>query len=290
MPSDHALAVLRAMAESRKGIGDFRLLVGTYPGHGRLGIVVVRKGDRWRVDSYSHDGDGDVATEPPGDRVWAEWFEERLKRGEPTPLYVCDGKSVWENSDPRPGGEPVWKASRHIGPQDLMSGEGLGGLSGAPDVKIASLLFPDLSPRPGWGFEFDPKPADAPGCVLLKRSARLATAEPLVGHEWYYVDPAKGHVVVRAALFNLPPDAAGDPGASRTRQTIRMEDFLRTSRGFWYPAVIHDSRPAALAVDAGQDRGAIRREETTVRYHFDLAADLPESLFTIDAARAPENP
>ena len=70
--------------------------------------------------------------------------------------------------------------------QDLLSGEGnLGHINLAPYAKIASLIYPDLTPRFGWGFEFDPHPADAPGCVLIKRSAHLAKAEPTLEHDWY---------------------------------------------------------------------------------------------------------
>ena len=108
----------------------------------------------------------------------------------------------------------------------------------------------------------------------------------MVGHEWYYVDPAKSHAVVRAELFNLPPDAPSDPEATRTRQTIRMDDFQQTKQGFWYPTVIHKTTPSAVATNPRQDQGAIGQQKTTIRYHFDFAADLPDSLFTVDEARA----
>jgi hypothetical protein len=263
MPSNDALAVLRGIAKSRAVIGDFRLLVGTYPGNFHFGSVVWRKGDRWRVDSYSPRGNVDPAVEPPTDQNWAQSFEERLQRSEPLPVYVCDGKTVWENSNPLPGAKPQWQASPHVAPQDLMSGEGLGSLPRAPDVKIASRLFPELAPKFGWGFEFDPNPSDASGCVLIKRS--LHNTFGTIGHEWYYVDPAKGDVVIRVELFNLPLRTL--PEASRSQQTIRMEDFQKTKQGFWYPTVV---------------RNTMDHRTTTIRYHFDFAADLPDSLFTVE--------
>jgi hypothetical protein len=296
MPSNDALKVLRAMVSSREEIGDFRLLVGEYSGYGDLGAVVWRKGDLWRVDSYSNHGNVTPAVEPPEGQDWAKWFEARLKGHEPIPIYVCDGRTVWVNSDPLPGARPRWKVSPHIGPQDLMSGEGLGSLPGCLNVKIASLLFPDLSPKRGWDFEFDPQPSDAPGCVLLKRSARLATEKPLVGHEWYYVDPAKHHAVVRAELFNLPPESPSDPIATRQRQTIRMDNFQQTKQGFWYPAVIYNTMADDDEIQPRKDHGgrpvpvgAILQVKQTIRYHFDFAADLPDSLFTVDDTRAPQN-
>ena len=173
-------------------------------------------------------------------------------------------------------------------------------------------------------FDFDSECADAPGCVLLKRSARLATAEPLIGHEWYYVDPAKGHAVVRAELFNLPPDTPADPATSRLRQTIHMEDFKQSPHGCWYCTVVHNTNPVMpstaprppapigvepVAEPAGnnptpskpdyidgpnayptpnhQGNGAIQHVKTTVRYYFDFDADLPDSLFTVDDVQVP---
>src|SRR5450631_2782008 len=105
----------------------------------------------------------------------------------------------------------------------------------APGAKIASLLCPDLSPKPGWGFEFDAKPADAPGCVLIKRSAGASFPKGAIGHEWYYLNPAKGYSVVRAELFSLPPEEKAEPVATRG-QNLRMEDFRQSPQGFWYPA------------------------------------------------------
>jgi hypothetical protein len=294
MPSNDALEVLRAMVSSREEIGDFRLLVGEYSIYGDRGAVVWRKGDRWRVDSYSNDGNVTPVVEPPNDRDWAEWFEARLKGYEPIPVFVCDGKTVWENSSSLPGARPRWKVSAVIAPQDLMSGDGLGSLPLSPRVKIASLLFPDLWPKAGWGFEFDPQPADAPGCVLIKRSEPRATERPLVGHEWYYIDPAKHHAVVRVESFSLPPESPRDPNAARTRATIRMDNFQQTKQGFWYPAVIYMTMPVYNLMPGGdkinlrQDPGVIQQMKTTIRYHFEFVTDLPDSLFTIGDARAPQ--
>jgi hypothetical protein len=116
---------------------------------------------------------------------------------------------------------------------------------------------------------------------LIKRSARLATDEPTVGHEWYYLDPNKGYAVVRAELFNLPADAQADPKAAAERQTILLEDFQRSPQGFWYPNVIHDiawRRPAP-----NQKPGPEVRDRTsTMHYLFDLGAALPDRLFVMD--------
>lgn len=287
MPSDDALAVLHAITQSRESIGDFRLLVA-HPNPTQPGSVVWRKGDCWRVEIYLDHNYAVREAEPLDNQNWVERLEQRLTQCESIPTYVCDGTTVWENANLLPAGvKPQWQVSAHTAPQDLMSGEGFGSLPRAPNVQLASLLFPDLWPKPGWGFEFDPQPADAAGCVLLKRSAQ--TTGGAIGHEWYYVDPAKGHAVVRAELFNLPSDKrsnAKDPNESRTRTTIRMLNFHQAKHGFWYPTVVHQSTPSIDPEMHEDDKHASQHHEMTIRYRFDFAAEQPDSLFTIDDAPA----
>ena len=283
MPADNVLRVLDAMAASRASIGNFRLIVGQsnfFPSS-----VVYRKGNRWRVDSWrSKRGEQlDLMPDAPEERNWGEWFAEQIRLSYLSQVFVCDGKTVWQNSSFQPGAEPRWKPSREAAPLDLMSGEGLGMLSMAPGAKIASLLFPDLSPKPGWGFEFDAKPADAPGCVLIKRSTGVTFPKGAIGHEWYYLDQEKGYALVRAELFSLPPEAKAVPDATRG-QNLRMVDFRQSSQGFWYPAIVHNTMHF-LARDNQQGQGATQQIKTVARYYFDFNADLPDSLFTIDEAQ-----
>jgi hypothetical protein len=134
-------------------------------------------------------------------------------------------------------------------------------------ARFASLLFPDLSPVPGWDFELDPRPSAIPGCVVIKRSAGIAANEPQVGHEWYYLDPGKGYAVVRIELFNLP--AKVDPSSAQDRQTTHLEDFKKSPQGFWYAGMIQD--PA---------------RRSTTHYHFDFGAALPDWLFAVDASKS----
>jgi hypothetical protein len=283
MPPDNVQRVIDAMAASRARIGNFRLIVGQSASYSSS--VVYRKGNRWRIDSWRPQVAIDSMPEASKEQDWGQWFEEQLQLSKSMPFYVCDGKSVWENRSFQPGEEPRWKLSQHTAPQDLMSGEGLGSLPSGPNVKIASLLFPDLSPKRGWGFEFDLEPADAPGFVLLKRSAQTTRPDGALGHEWFFVDPAKGYAVVRAELFTLPPDTPSEPAASQVRQTISMEDFHESPQGFWYPTVVHNTSHFAANNSRGQ--GAIQPLKTMVRYHFDFDADLPDSLFTIDDRQLP---
>ena len=87
-----------------------------------------------------------------------------------------------------------------------------------------------------------------------------------MGHEWYYIDPAKGHAVVRVDLFSLPANTPMDPKGTQ-RQSIRMEDFHESPQGFWYPRVIRNTA-----------------NDETVFCHFDFGIELPDWLFASDAA------
>lgn len=282
MPSDQVQQVLNAMTASRAHIGDFRLMVAEEEGY-RV-FIVRRKGDRWRVDVCR----GSYPPKPADGGSASDWFAERLRRFETIPQYICDGKTVYKNPRPRPipsdGDSIQWERSRHA-PQDLLSTGGSfdSCLSAAPYVKLVTFIYPDLTPIRGWGFEFDPQPTDSPGCVLIKRSARTTRKEPWRAHEWFYVDPAKGHALVRAQLFGLPADAPADPKVAGG-QTIHMENFQQSPSGFWYPTVVRDTRSNVAEIN---DKGEITEKKTapqttTVHYYFDFDADLPDSLFTIE--------
>lgn len=167
-----------------------------------------------------------------------------------------------------------------------MSGAGLGNLSAAPFAKWPSLLYPDLTPLPGWEFEGDMHPADAPGCVLIKRSTRVTWPPGTMGHEWYYIDPAKGYAVVRAELFNLPPGAPALPETSQFRQTIAMDEFRQSPQGFWYPTAINAAMPFGPANNP-QPPGGSKQLRSAVRYHFDFETELPDALFEVDSGDPP---
>jgi hypothetical protein len=280
MPPDECMRALDGIAASRARIGDFRLLESTDDGIGSH--LISRKGNRWRVDSLLPRGSVDPLVSPAPGESPHDWIEERLKLYQQVPWYVCDGKAVYQNSQPD-GPTPVaWKLSRHVAPQDLLSGES----SSLPSVNFASKLFPDLLYRRGFDFEFNPRPAEMPGCLLFKVSARIATAQPQAGNEWYYVDPAKGYAVVRAELFNLPIGLPVKPESALFRQTIRMEDFRQSPQGFWYPTTVRQSIPVVFGPYPGdgsnREKPKITQTKSTVRYHFDFKAALPDSLFEIE--------
>jgi hypothetical protein len=249
------------------------------------------KGGRWRVDRYVPKRG--ALSQPPGDAKFDGWIEEQLPKCDHRPMYVCDGTAIYEHEHDHGGVAPGlnreagnWHVSSRFAPGDLFSATG--SVSVVPGVNFVAKVFPDRFGVAGWNYSFDPHPADAPGCVLWKLSARLATAEPLMGHEWYYIDPRKGDAVVRTELFSLPPDSKASPDSTTLRSTVVMDGFRQSPRGFWYPLVIRQTDSAADPNARPAAHEAPTRMTRTVRYHFDFEATLPDSLFKLDAAENPE--
>jgi hypothetical protein len=140
-------------------------------------------------------------------------------------------------------------------------------------------VYHDLSPITGWDFKFDPRPADAPGCVSIKTAVRFTAKEPMVGHAWYYIDPAKGYAIVRTERFDIPPNVPADPKTAAGSDSFRMEDFHQSPHGFWYPGkVVYVNR-------SGHGRNPT---SATVYYHFDFDVPLPDWLFVVDGASKPK--
>ncbi len=283
MPSDEAQRLFDAMAASRAMIGDFRLMVAEDE-EDRV-FIVNRKGDRWRVDVCR----GLVPREPADDQAISDWFAELQKRSNPIPLYICDGKTVYRNPSYGRSTERnvQWRKDvRYLAPQDLMSvgwvSSASAGLSFAPHIKLWGLVYPDLTPDSGTPFELEHRPSDAPGCVLVKRSCRSTGGTDW--HEWCYVDPAKGYAVVRAEAFELPADTSANLEAGYEPMSFRMEGFQQSPKGLWYPTVIRYTRGVVDEKDEVPANKSTPRT-TTVYYHMDLDADLPDSLFTVDEAR-----
>ena len=268
--------VLTEMAISRQRLGNFRMLVAAQP-MSLPYYFVWRKGDRWRVDTGLPQGAEGPATGPAPDQPWDAWWQEQLERCHACPWYRCDGQAVYENADSAGflnGGPLTWKRAQTIGPQALMSANRGGGLP--PWIRIVQMLFPDLTPQPWFRFEFDPHPADADGCVLVKISAESTNPKRPRANEWYWIDPSKGYAVARAELFSLAPGVPAEPSNSDLRQTLRMEEFQQSPEGFWYPAVIRESAPIG---PHGDGPAPAERTQREIRYYIDFAPELDDSLF-----------
>jgi hypothetical protein len=303
MPPEDYMKVIHAMAASRERIGDFRLIVAVEGSWGPSQIV-WRKGDKWRIDMCKSEQSLPPhlwGAKPPDGLGWGEPIAEQLKLSWISPNYICDGRMVYQNTqegdiarfnDPKAKGPPkvTWQAApQDITPQALLSGGGDVPLPRAMFAKIASLVYPDLTPKEGWGFEFVPHLPNAPGCVLIKQSALGSLG--MRNHWWYYIDPAKGCAVERIECFSLPPDKAADPSAAVNRFTHRMEDFQQSPQGFWYPKLIHyeNSSNYTLDKDRNPKMGSeVIHTESTVHYHFDCDVALPDSLFIIDHPSEPK--
>jgi hypothetical protein len=302
MPPKDAARVLEAIAAGRARIGDFRLVVAELRERPRDnspgGFIVWRKGDRWRIDMCDRENQaGDRTAKPPDGQGWGDPFLEKLKLSWAGPLYLCDGQTVyrnanlpWQRSGKKDANPVAWKREEQIAPRDLLSGEGRARVGLASNVKIASLVYPDLSSVKD--FEFDPRPPAMPGCVLIKWSA-LGNVKPMMTYpQWYYLDPTKGYAVVRVEQFEIPPGAPADPLTARWRETTRLEDFQQSPQsqqlpqGFWYPRTVLRSE---VDLEPRFQKGApeVRHSSFTVHYHIDFNVALPDSLFAMDEASKP---
>lgn len=286
MPPEEALRVLEGMSASRGRIGNFQMAVFQSDAgplrvaHGPL--VVWRKGEKWRVDRCAlqpgASGNAQRLLGPGAGQTWDEWLAESLRST--VPQFVCDGKTVHRNSAPPDAREAIWQPA-NVAPQDLLSGDRSGTFS--TTVDFMRKVYPDLTPPPGFAFEFDPRPAGEEGLVQIRISAELAGGRG-TAHEWYYIDPARGFAVVRSEMFTLESDQK--PAAlPDERQTIRMEGFQESPAGFWYPTVVHETH-LRQAIDAEGKQRLARSGDTTLEYRFDFDAELPDSLF--DAFDDPE--
>ena len=222
--------VLDGMAASRDKFGNFHAIVATESNRYALPTYLVwRKQDRWRIDTtspaeiarcapFAARGPGLERLVEKAAGASTDLSLVRLRRAQP---------SIAMPAIPIPNRSPGSPAES-IAPPALMSGDRSSGL---PDwVRVPHLVYPDLTPQPGWGFEFEPAAADAPGCALLKISANLATTEPMKAHEWYWIDPAKGFAVVRCERFNLPADVPPGPDQFAMGQSLR-HGTIPASRG-----------------------------------------------------------
>ena len=275
IPTDGSLPVIEAIAASRARIPDFRMSMSTIRkvgiGPWYHGYLVSRKGNCWRIDKCQEQAaDESIATAINGP-TWNVWFEERLKMDPPKPLYICDGKTVWENTRPNDRKGPRWKVSSDPAPQDLLSGsnEGLSGFENY--ASFAFYVYPDLFPRSNSTIVLAPNTGDNSGLILLN-NVGLTPAPVVLGT--VLVDPAKGHAVVRREWFG------GRPG--KPTQTITMENFQQSPQGFWYPTLLRDTPLFSQGGTLFGPPPPTEKGEATVRYHFDFEAELPDSLFTPD--------
>jgi hypothetical protein len=283
-PSTEGARALDGMAASRARIGDFRLDVATFPDSSLY--RVWRRGSPWRVDQFLQRQNNGPLPEPTKEMAFGDWFDRQLANCDPYPKFLCDGGTVYEQTLSWVGGRATdsgWHVSSRVAPGDLLAATGTGAFPRYLD--LLGKVYPDRFGTAGVQYEFDPHPADASGCVLWKLAARLATAKPLIGHEWYYLSPAKGYAVVRAELFDTPPDATPDPKSTPFRSTVVMEDFHQSPSGFWFPTIIRETDSSADPNARAKPKEKPITMTRVLRYHFDFNAALPDSLFEIDQSQ-----
>jgi hypothetical protein len=259
IPDPKTQKLLETLRQNRNKIDDFRMVVALSAD--RRALVVWKKGKKWRVDSCYWDKSALLPDLEHGD-----WFAGNLPGVHKAPLYVSDGNVVWHNRNDRPGQKISWQQSEHVGPQDLMSGEGMGTLSAAPYTKLASLLYPSIEPRKGWRLSVDHDPKGHTGKILIKMSTELAGGKSF-GHNWYYLNPANGHAVERIDLMTSKDGKVDELKDATNWQTITMQDFFKSKNGVWLcRKVIYPD---------------FRTKVATAKYHFDFSTKLDDKLFKL---------
>ncbi len=162
---------------SRTRIGDFQMLVSTTPAV--VGQAIWRRGNCWRVDLcyLMNSGEPWPSTPREDSDNRSQWFEEQLGRTERVPLYNCDGQRFGK-TNPRfavlrqSGSDPTT-----LPPQILCRARAWATwLAQATSSFLVAISR--FSRKAGWEFTFDETPEDNLGLVVIKRSARLATATP----------------------------------------------------------------------------------------------------------------
>lgn len=277
VPSDSAVGVLEAMAQARSAIGDFGVVTlrSEFRDQFRQYHVAARSGKAWRLDQcYSS---GALFTGAESTDSWYEQFVAALEDGglRIIPFKYCDGNSVfvWRAADGQPVSEGAWQPAESEGVNDFP-----GRFPGMPWDPVAA-MYPEIIPQsPHWGFEFIPNPPEMPGCVLFKRSAELASLVPQMAHEWYYVDPARGHTVVRTELISLPLGAPADYETAKARSSIILKDFAQTLEGIWYPTLVSETQ---TNVNANDPSSQPRPFTTEYRVHLDTSVFLWELLLKV---------
>ncbi len=264
IPDKRTQLLLKELKQNRNRIEDFRMVVRRSPE--RLAMVVFKKGRKWRVD-YCSWNSTTLIPELSNDG----WYDGKLPGVHSAPLYVSDGTEVWQNTNFRVGQKTNWKKSEYVGPRNLLNGEDLGNMTLAPYTKLISALYPKIEPRKGWKLSVDYKPKGHKGKVLIKTSVELAGGKSF-GHNWYYLNPAKGHAVDRIELFTTTDGNAEDKNSIIDWQVITMDDFFQSKKGVW------------LCRKATFPHYPI--DKATATYHFDFPNKLDDKLFKLPSDKA----
>ncbi|HTU24952.1 MAG TPA: hypothetical protein VMF30_06120 [Pirellulales bacterium] len=274
-PSGELAKILRTINANREGFDDYFAAIDEPERR-----VVWRRGNRWRIDFcplYSE--------QPPGDPAQlAAWWRKYLAENQTTPSMVCDGKKVYynkgkEQADGSWVGLPTkWKVIHYVrsgGRHSAASGPG--NYNGA---LIEQSAYGELMAGPHATISFDPSGTGGPAGSVLVEVNHFAPGETVpddsgFGTERYWLDPARGYVLLRREISNCPR-IDRDPQQWPKQHVYEYDGFRQSPRGIWYPTVARWKNRHRWK----DKEGNTHFEDSTEVYFLDFSAELPDELFT----------
>jgi hypothetical protein len=256
-------SIVQTLQEARKNFDDYTALSVTSVFDGARPLQkcdvkrVLRRGDKWRIDSVDVSDPDFVLPKNPDQALLAWHAKSKVLRF--APLFVCDGRfiaSFQRNKEVVTGGRPflVSKATDD-------SAEGF------------SIHIPERCCRPIFHlgatnhiFEVTHEREGSREELIKVDILPVPTTKgPHDSPKTYWLDSSLGDVALRFVthLDGLSPTSAGKP-RSKSRE-VALRDFRQSPRGFWYPGVV--------------DRDPISKSQPITRLYIDFADVPSDDLF-----------
>ncbi len=253
VPTGDMSRILAAVQAGRERFDDFHAIVvrdespDSVSGPGLeipMVYLVWKKGNRWRVEI----GVGGELTKPrPPNKDQREWVREACKKIYFRPKDVCNGKAVYEKDN--------FAFVTTPDQADTMCADAMRAM---PTTWSYPITFP--TPNDRTEEVVDLKPSAGPPNTILVTSRLLQPRGNEIPWQQFWLDPLRGHGVVRRDLRNTDP---ATPPTNRDYQDL-MDNWEQTPNGAWYPT----------RVNAGS-----QNRTTWFHFYLDFPADMPDELF-----------
>jgi hypothetical protein len=260
--SGKLLPIVHTLGEGRKEFDDYTALSVTSvfddarPLHMCEVKRVLRRGDKWRIDSVDV-ADPDFVLPKDPDLALSAWHA-KIKALRFVPLFICDGRFIGSY---RRNGEGVTGDRPQVSNATDDSAEGF------------AIHIPERACRPifhlgatNHTFNVSHEREGSREELIKVDVLRMPTTK---GHhdlpKTYWLDPSLGDVALRIVthLDGLQEVSASKPGA-KSRE-VAFKDFRQSPRGYWYPGVV--------------DRDPISKSQPVTRFYVDFSNVPSDDLF-----------
>ncbi len=258
--------VQSAMERGRRGLKEYRALVGTDPASPHW--VIWRSGRKWRVDYTGvSKAIGRISDEPgmtPPDVDVTHWQDQFLNGGQS--FNVFDGQDLWyRNAD-----QLVKQTLPPFAPQQLRDSQWIGGMT------LERLAYPLLGEEDGFVLTIT---EESPGGLVLAEYSAVAKMDDLAHRtRRYWLNPEYGYAVVKSEFT----DATGSDETfnathgSRKHMVSLNARFEQSPSGIWCP-----TRTRAIGKQAFLTLDKPVLDDDWMCYHVDFSSDVPGSLFEV---------